>query len=160
MALVYLREALFVERVHHHHLTVDDGRPHGTAAIPNQIDKRIKNQSNEKFRKGAEDGEGEGVVKKKNKNSNLRLLDLGLGVMGDRLPVTLMLLLLLLLLLLLAEEDGEGWEGGAPEEVAEAEEEEAVSSSMDGLLSLEEKWRERMRISSAVGTVGKWFNRS
>lgn len=28
-------------------------------------------------------------------------------------------------------------------------------SSTTGLLSLDEKWRERMRISSAVGTVGK-----
>ena len=33
-------------------------------------------------------------------------------------------------------------------------------SSMTGLLSLDEKCRERILISSAVGTVGKWFNRS
>ena len=83
---------------------------------------------------------------------NLRLLDRGLGVMGDLLPGTP-------LLLQLAPDAGGGrGGGGAAEELAE--EEEAVSSSMDGLLSLEEKWRERMRISSAGGTVGKWFNRS
>jgi len=78
----------------------------------------------------------------------LRLRERGLGVIGERLPPAAAAVGVMVLVV-----------AGEVDDV-DVVVVVVVSSSMEGLLSLEEKWRERRRISSPVGTVGRWFSRS
>jgi len=80
----------------------------------------------------------------------LRLRERGLGVIGERLPPAAAAVGVMVLVVA-----GEVDDVDVVVVVVVV-----VSSSMEGLLSLEEKWRERRRISSPVGTVGRWFSRS
>jgi len=50
--------------------------------------------------------------------------------------------------------------GGGAQAESEGAAATSTTSSAPGLLSLDEKWRDRMRICSAVGFVGRWFSRS